>query len=102
MEIDVSHVAILAGLRFAEKDMASVAKDLRSALEAMDRLSQRHLEGVPPTFWAGDAEPLPLDADSPRPGLRHEDVMAMAPKRDGAYVLVPREDADKDPQEKKQ
>jgi aspartyl/glutamyl-tRNA(Asn/Gln) amidotransferase C subunit len=101
VEIDVSHLARLAGLRFTEKGMAEVAEYLRHALEAINRLPESHLEEVPPTFWVGDVEPIILDADSPRPGIRHEDVMAIAPARDGPYILVPREDEGKDTQEKK-
>ncbi|HHW27635.1 MAG TPA: Asp-tRNA(Asn)/Glu-tRNA(Gln) amidotransferase subunit GatC [Firmicutes bacterium] len=91
MKIDVKHVADLARLKLSEDEMRRLEKDLESILLRMERLKALDVEGVEPTFGAGDVQRLVLDQDRPAPGLPREEVLKLAPSSEGPYVSVPRE-----------
>jgi aspartyl-tRNA(Asn)/glutamyl-tRNA(Gln) amidotransferase subunit C len=85
---DVLHVAALARLDLTEDEIARLELQLNDILEAVGKVSQLDLSGVPQTSH-------PLDvvnefrADEPRPSLALDDVFANAPERDGDFFRVP-------------
>jgi aspartyl-tRNA(Asn)/glutamyl-tRNA(Gln) amidotransferase subunit C len=85
---DVLHVAALARLDLTEDEVARLELQLSDILEAVGKVSELDLSGVPPTSH-------PLDvvngfrADEPRPSLPLDDVFANAPERDGDFFRVP-------------
>ncbi len=99
MGIDIRHIAGLARIDLSEEEMSKVLQDLRTILQSLSGLLEADVAGIPPTYGTGDADGVFLDEDRVCPGLRHEDLMAIAPEMDGAYVLAPREGAGRDPQD---
>jgi aspartyl-tRNA(Asn)/glutamyl-tRNA(Gln) amidotransferase subunit C len=91
VEIDVKHVSDLARLRLSEEDARRLESDLKSILLHIDRLQAVNVEGVPPTFGAGDVKKLVLDEDRAVSGLPREALLKLAPSSEGPYVSVPRE-----------
>jgi aspartyl-tRNA(Asn)/glutamyl-tRNA(Gln) amidotransferase subunit C len=85
---EVLHVARLARLELTGDEVAKFQEQLSAILEAVSKVRELDLSGVPPT-----AHPLELanawDEDVPRPCLPLEDVFANAPDRDGDYFRVP-------------
>ncbi len=85
---EVLHVAKLARLALTDAEIERFAAQLDAILEAVGKVSELDLEGVPPT-----SHPLDLvnawRADEPRPSLALDDALANAPDRDGAYFRVP-------------
>jgi aspartyl-tRNA(Asn)/glutamyl-tRNA(Gln) amidotransferase subunit C len=91
MEIDVRHVADLVKIHLSPEEMREVEKDLRSILDHIARLAEIEVTGVPPTFGPAKAAGLRPDPDVPRPGLRREVVLKLAPASRDGNVLVPKE-----------
>ncbi len=85
---EVLHVARLARLELSDEEVARFQEQLSAILEAVSKVSELDLAGVPPT-----AHPLELEnawaEDEPRPCLPLDDVFANAPDRDGDYFRVP-------------
>jgi aspartyl-tRNA(Asn)/glutamyl-tRNA(Gln) amidotransferase subunit C len=85
---EVLHVARLARLELSEQEVARFQEQLSAILEAVSKVSELDLEGVPPT-----AHPLELAnawaEDEPAPCLTLDEVFANAPDRDGDYFRVP-------------
>ena len=85
---DVLHVAALAQLELSEEEIARLTEQLGNILEAVGKVSELDLSGVPPT-----SHPLSVvnvfRLDEPRPSLPLEDVFANAPERDGDLFRVP-------------
>ena len=81
----VLHVARLARLEIPEDELESVREQLGAILEAVSKVSELDLSGVPPT-----SHPLDLvnvwDEDEPRASLLPEEALANAPDpADGAF-----------------
>jgi aspartyl-tRNA(Asn)/glutamyl-tRNA(Gln) amidotransferase subunit C len=85
---DVLHVARLARLELAEDEIETLTRELGAILEAVGKVAELDLAGVPPT-----SHPLEVvnvwDEDEPRPSLPLEDVLANTPDAEGALFRVP-------------
>jgi aspartyl-tRNA(Asn)/glutamyl-tRNA(Gln) amidotransferase subunit C len=85
---EVAHVARLARLKLTDDELERFGEQLSAILEAVGKVSELDLAGVPPT-----AHPLDLvnvwDDDEPRPSLSVEEALANAPDRDGSFFRVP-------------
>jgi aspartyl-tRNA(Asn)/glutamyl-tRNA(Gln) amidotransferase subunit C len=84
----VLHVARLARLDLSEDEVARLQMELSAILEAVSKVSELDLEGVPPTSHPLDLVNV-LRPDEPRPSLPLEDVFANAPEREGDAFRVP-------------
>jgi aspartyl-tRNA(Asn)/glutamyl-tRNA(Gln) amidotransferase subunit C len=85
---EVLHVARLARLDLTEEETDRFRDQLAVILEAVSKVSELDLEGVPPT-----AHPLELAnawaEDEPHESLPLDDVFANAPDRAGNLFRVP-------------
>ncbi len=91
MEIDrdqVLHVARLARLALTDDEVERFRAQLSAILEAVGKVSELDLEGVPPTSHPLDLVNVLAD-DEPRPSLPLEDALANAPDPDGGFFGVP-------------
>jgi aspartyl-tRNA(Asn)/glutamyl-tRNA(Gln) amidotransferase subunit C len=86
---DVEHVARLARLALTDDEVARLTGELAAVLDHARDVAALDLDGVPPT-----AHPLPLRnvlrADSVRPGLDRDEVLAAAPATEAGRFRVPR------------
>jgi len=84
----VLHVARLARLELSDEEVERMREQLSAILEAVGKVSELDLEGVPPT-----SHPLDLvnrfGEDEPRPSLPRERALANAPDPDGGFFAVP-------------
>ena len=84
---EVLHVAKLARLALTEEEVERFRDQLSAILEAVGKVSELDLEGVPPT-----SHPLDLvnvfAEDEPRPSLSREDALANAPDPEGGFFGV--------------
>ena len=82
------HVARLARLELSEDEVARFQEQLSAILDAVSKVSELDLTGVPPT-----AHPLEIAnawaEDVPRPCLTLDEVFANAPDRDDDYFRSP-------------
>ena len=82
------HVAHLARLELREDEVERLGSQLNDILEAVSKVSELDLDGVPPT-----SHPLAIAnawaEDEPRPCLPLEDVFANAPDRDEDFFRTP-------------
>jgi aspartyl-tRNA(Asn)/glutamyl-tRNA(Gln) amidotransferase subunit C len=85
---EVLHVARLARLELSDDEVARFQEQLSAILEAVSKVSELDLDGVPPT-----SHPLAIanawDDDEPRPCLTIDEVFANAPDRDGDLFRSP-------------
>ena len=85
---DVLHVAHLARLDLTEEEVARFQEQLSAILEAVGKVQQLDLEGVPPT-----SHPLDLvnvwRADEPRESWPREETLALAPDAENGQYRVP-------------
>ena len=85
---EVLHVARLARLSLSDDEVDRFAVQLSAILEAVSKVSELDLEGVPPT-----AHPLELenawDEDEPHACLSLDEALANAPLRSGSLFEVP-------------
>ena len=82
---EVLHVAKLARLELTEDEVGRFQEQLSAILEAVGKVSELDLEGVPPTSHPLDLVNV-LAEDEPRPSLPVEDALANAPDPvDGAF-----------------
>jgi len=84
----VLHVARLARLELTDDEVGKFQEQLSAILEAVSKVSELDLAGVPPT-----AHPLEIAnawaEDEPHECLPLDEVFANAPDRDGDYFRVP-------------
>ena len=85
---EVLHVARLARLELSGDEVAKFQEQLSDILEAVSKVSELDLEGVPPT-----AHPLEIAnawaEDEPWPCLPLDEVFANAPDRDDDHFRTP-------------
>ena len=85
---EVLHVAALARLELSDEEVERLQVQLSAILEAVSKVSELDLEGVPPT-----AHPLEIAnawaEDEPAPCLAPDEVFANAPDRDGDLFRTP-------------
>ena len=86
---DVLHVARLARLALTEEEIERFRAQLSAILDAVGKVQELDLEGVPPT-----SHPLDLvnvwRPDEPRESWPRDDTLALAPEaEDGQYRVPP-------------
>ena len=86
--VDVLHVARLARLDLGEAEVETLTRELGAILDAVGKVAELDLSGVPPTSHPLDVVNVWAD-DEPRPCLPVEDALANAPERDGDFFKVP-------------
>ena len=85
----VLHVAKLARLALTDDEVERFRGQLSAILEAVGKVSELDLEGVPPTSHPLDLVNVLAD-DEPRPSLPREVALANAPAvEDGAFRVPP-------------
>jgi len=78
-------VARLSRLRLTDQEVDSLAGELSSILDHVDRLAEVDIEGVEPTSHVVPLENVLRD-DVPRPSLERDRALAQAPDpHDGAF-----------------
>jgi aspartyl-tRNA(Asn)/glutamyl-tRNA(Gln) amidotransferase subunit C len=92
--VDVLHVAELARLELTEAEVERFGEQLNAILEAVGKVSQLELEGIPPT-----SHPLELAnvwaEDEPRPSLPVDEALVNAPDRERGFFRVPSTGSDR-------
>jgi aspartyl-tRNA(Asn)/glutamyl-tRNA(Gln) amidotransferase subunit C len=82
------HVAKLARLALTEEEIERFGGQLSAILEAVGKVSELDLEGVPPTSHPLDLVNV-LAEDEPAPCLSRQEALANAPDTDGGFFAVP-------------
>ena len=85
---EVLHVAKLARLELTEDEVGRFQEQLSAILEAVGKVSELDLEGVPPTSHPLDLVNV-LAEDEPRPSLPLEEALANAPDPEEGFFGVP-------------
>jgi aspartyl-tRNA(Asn)/glutamyl-tRNA(Gln) amidotransferase subunit C len=85
---EVLHVAKLARLALSEEEIEKFRAQLSAILEAVGKVSELDLEGVPPTSHPLDLVNV-LAEDEPQPCLSREEALANAPDAEGGFFGVP-------------
>jgi aspartyl-tRNA(Asn)/glutamyl-tRNA(Gln) amidotransferase subunit C len=100
-EKDVTYVADLANLELTDQERVSLAKDLNSILEFVDRLNELDTSDVPPMAQVSDRYGAPektggerfasaMRADLNEPSLPREAALQNAPDSNGTFFKVPK------------
>ena len=85
---EVLHVARLARLALTDEEVERFRVQLSAILEAVGKVSELDLEGVPPTAHPLDLVNV-LGEDEPRPSLPREEALANAPDPEDGFFGVP-------------
>jgi aspartyl-tRNA(Asn)/glutamyl-tRNA(Gln) amidotransferase subunit C len=85
---EVLHVAKLARLALSEDEIERFRSQLSAILEAVGKVSELDLAGVPPTSHPLDLVNV-LAEDESAPCLAREDALANAPDPEGGFFGVP-------------
>lgn len=85
---DVEHVAFLARLGLTDVELARLEGQLNHILDQYAVLAQLDTEGIPPTAQTIELENILRD-DVVRPSLPAEEILELAPERNGQYFVVP-------------
>jgi aspartyl-tRNA(Asn)/glutamyl-tRNA(Gln) amidotransferase subunit C len=85
---DVLHVARLARLELSEEEVARFQEQLSAILDAVGKVRELDLTGVPPTSHPLAVVNVWAD-DEPHRSLAVEEALANAPDRDGGLFRVP-------------
>lgn len=85
---EVLHVARLARLELSDEEVERFREQLSAILEAVGKVSELDLEGVPPTSHPHDVVNV-LGEDEPHKTLTLDQVFANAPDRSGDLFRVP-------------
>jgi aspartyl-tRNA(Asn)/glutamyl-tRNA(Gln) amidotransferase subunit C len=85
---DVEHVAHLARLGLTDEELARLEGQLNHILDQYAVLAELDTEHIAPTAQTIELENI-LREDVRRPGLSQADVLAIAPAREGGYIVVP-------------
>lgn len=81
----VLHVARLSRLRLSDSEIDTLAGELSSILDHVDKLGEVDIEGVEPTSHVVPLENV-LREDEPRPSLDRDVALSQAPDpHDGAF-----------------
>ena len=86
---DVRKVANLARLDLAEATIATYTSQLERILDYVAHLEQVDTEGVPPTTRAVEVVNVTRD-DAVTPTPVRDDLLDLAPEREGDFVRVPK------------
>ncbi len=85
---EVLHVARLARLALTEEEVERFQAQLSAILEAVGKVSELDLDGIPPTSHPLDLVNV-LAEDEPLPSLTREEALANAPDPEGGFFGVP-------------
>jgi aspartyl-tRNA(Asn)/glutamyl-tRNA(Gln) amidotransferase subunit C len=85
---DVVHVARLARLALREDEVERLTRELGAILDAVGKVAELDLAGVPPTSHPLDVVNVWAE-DEPEPSLAIEDALANAPATEGPLFRVP-------------
>jgi len=85
---EVLHVARLARLELTDAEVEKFQEQLSAILEAVSKVAELDLAGVPPTSHPLDLVNVWAD-DEPRPSLSLDEAFANAPAREGDLFRVP-------------
>jgi aspartyl-tRNA(Asn)/glutamyl-tRNA(Gln) amidotransferase subunit C len=85
---EVLHVAKLARLELRAGEVERMQEQLTAILEAVGKVAELDLEGVPPTSHPLDLVNV-LAPDEPRPSLPREEGLANAPDPEDGFFGVP-------------
>jgi aspartyl-tRNA(Asn)/glutamyl-tRNA(Gln) amidotransferase subunit C len=85
---DVEHVAYLARLGLTDDELSMLEGQLNHILDQYTILAELPTDDIPPTAQTIELENILRD-DVVRPSLAAEDVLANAPARQGAFIVVP-------------
>jgi aspartyl-tRNA(Asn)/glutamyl-tRNA(Gln) amidotransferase subunit C len=85
---EVEHIAMLARLELTEEEKQRFRDQLSSILEHVARLQELDTSGIPPTSSVLPPHSV-LRADEPVKGLKVEDVLRNAPRREKDQFRVP-------------
>lgn len=86
---DVRKVAALARLALPETKIATYTEQLERILDYVDHLQAVDTEGVPPTTRAVEVVNVTRE-DRVEPTQVREDLLNLAPQREGDFFRVPR------------
>ena len=86
---DVRKVAQLARLELPEEKIATYTGQLERILEYVAHLEAVETDGIPPTTRAVEVVNVTRD-DRVRPTPVREELLDLAPQREGAFFRVPR------------
>ncbi|GDX75101.1 aspartyl/glutamyl-tRNA(Asn/Gln) amidotransferase subunit C [Cyanobium sp.] len=86
---DVRKVAHLARLDLAEATIATYTSQLERILEYVAHLEQVDTEGIPPTTRAVEVVNVTRD-DTVNPTPVREELLNLAPEREGDFLRVPK------------
>jgi aspartyl-tRNA(Asn)/glutamyl-tRNA(Gln) amidotransferase subunit C len=86
---DVLHVARLARLELSDGEVDRFGEQLSAILDAVSKVQELDLEGVPPTSHPSADVVNVWREDEPRPSLPVEEALANAPGRRGDLFEVP-------------
>ena len=84
----VVHVARLARLDLREDEVDRLTGELAAILDAVSKVAELDLDGVPPTSHPLDLVNVWAD-DEPRPSLSLDEALANAHAREGDLFRVP-------------
>jgi aspartyl-tRNA(Asn)/glutamyl-tRNA(Gln) amidotransferase subunit C len=85
---EVLHVAKLARLALSDEEVERFCGQLSAILEAVGKVSELDLEGVPPTSHPLDLVNV-LAEDEPVPSLARDEALANAPDPEDGFFGVP-------------
>jgi len=85
---DVEHVAHLARLGLSDEELARLEGQLNHIVDQYGVLVELDTEHIPPTAQTIELENILRD-DVVRPGLKRDEILALAPQRAGDYFVVP-------------
>jgi aspartyl-tRNA(Asn)/glutamyl-tRNA(Gln) amidotransferase subunit C len=85
---EVLHVARLARLAVSEQEIEPMARELSAVLDHAAKMGELSLDDVPPTSHVVEVTGA-LRADTPRPCLPREVVLAQAPDASDEGFVVP-------------
>jgi aspartyl-tRNA(Asn)/glutamyl-tRNA(Gln) amidotransferase subunit C len=85
---EVLHVAQLARLELSDDEVARLQEELSAILEAVSKVAELDLDGVPPTSHPLEIANAWAD-DEPRPCLSLDEVFANAPDREDDHFRTP-------------
>jgi aspartyl-tRNA(Asn)/glutamyl-tRNA(Gln) amidotransferase subunit C len=85
---DVEHVAYLARLGLTDAELTRLEGELNHILDQYAILADLPTDEIPPTAQTIELENILRD-DVVKPSLPVEAVLAIAPARDGDFIVVP-------------
>jgi aspartyl-tRNA(Asn)/glutamyl-tRNA(Gln) amidotransferase subunit C len=86
---EVEKVAVLAKLKFGEKELDEFTRQFNQILDYINTLNELDTTNVPPTTHVLDLENV-FREDVIKPSLPREELLKNAPAQDGEFFKVPK------------